>query len=288
MLEITQLRFGYPFGKPLFDGLELSLQPGSLAGLLGLNGAGKTTLLKLICGLQRPDKGSCRLRGRDTSGRALAVLQDLAFVSEDTDTPALTIDGYVAWYAPFYPRFDHAQFRANLEILSMHQLTKRKLSSCSLGEKRKCLLAFALATNTPLLLLDEPMNGLDIPAKTALRRLLAAAVHEERAIMVSTHQVRELGLLLDPVIILDGGKTLLNASIADLSAKLSFSYDPTPLPPVPGSCLHAEPCPGGWQVVRENHDGIESQPDLETLFAAVLANPVRFQELFPLPVSAAR
>lgn len=286
MLQVTQLQFGYPFRKPLFDGLDLSLPAGSLAGLLGLNGAGKTTLLKLICGLQRPGKGTCRLRGRDTSGRALAVLQDLAFVSEETDVPALTIDGYVAWYAPFYPRFDHAQFLTNLEVLSMHQLTKRKLSSCSLGERRKCLLAFALATNTPLLLLDEPMNGLDIPAKTALRRLLAAAVHEERAIMVSTHQVRELGLLLDPVIILDSGKTLLNASIADLSAKLSFGFEPER--PALGDCLHAEACPGGWQVVRENQVAMESQPDLETLFSAVLANPARFQELFPLPVMAAR
>lgn len=285
MLEVTNLHFNYRFQKPLFSGLDLKLSGGSLAGLLGLNGAGKTTFLKLLCGLQQPGQGSCRLNGRCTSARNLETLRDLFFVTEETELPALSLRDYEARYAPFYPRFDPEQFRFNLETLRLDPTSKKKLSSCSLGEKRKSLIAFALATNTSLLLLDEPTNGLDIPAKVALRRLLAGAVNEERTILLSTHQIREIGLLLDPVVILDGGKILLNANVIDLSKRLSFSIEA--VEPTAGSCIYAEVGQGGWHAVRENTDGNETQPDLELLFNAVLANPQRFAELLPSPAVAA-
>lgn len=284
MLEVADLHFNYRFQKPLFNGLDLKLSGGSLAGLLGLNGAGKTTFLKLLCGLQRPGQGSCRLNGRCTSARNLETLRDLFFVTEETELPALSLRDYEARYAPFYPRFDTEQFRFNLEALRLDPMSKKKLSSCSLGEKRKFLIAFALAANTSLLLLDEPTNGLDIPAKVALRRLLAGAVNEERTILLSTHQIREIGLLLDPVVILDGGRVLLNASIVELSKRLSFSVEA--IEPKAESCIHAEAGQGGWHVVRENTDGQETQPDLELLFTAVLANSQRFATLFSSPAPA--
>ena len=90
------------------------------------------------------------------------------------------------------------------------------------GQKKKFLIAFALATNTKILIMDEPTNGLDIPSKSAFRRIMASAADENRLILISTHQVRDLHSLIDMVTILEKGHILMNTSIYDLTEKLYF------------------------------------------------------------------
>ena len=291
MITANNIRFGYPWKIPLFQELTLHLSPGSMAGWLGLNGAGKTTLLKLLCGLRFPSSGSCELFGRNVATRHPESLQNLIFIAEESELPDLTLHAYETLYAPFYPRFNHELFQQALKLLNLEGADNCRMGRLSFGQKRKCHLAFALAANTPFLILDEPTNGLDIPAKMALRRLLAAAAGDDRCILISTHQVRELDLLLDPVVILDRGAILLNASIAEISRRLSFHTESAK--PADGDRLHAEPGLGGWRIVRETHDAQEETPvDLELLFNAVLANPARIREIFapqaPPPVSHPR
>ena len=281
MIEIRDLTFGYGRQK-LFDHLDLSLDQGNIYGLLGKNGAGKTTLLKLICGLRTAQTGSVRVLGHDASFRSAHMLDEIFSVPEDLFIPPLVPRVYVALYAPFYPRFSHEEFRQYMTELELEQ--DKKLSTLSYGQKKKFALAFALATGCRVLLLDEPTNGLDIPSKGQLRRLLARASREDRVILVSTHQVRDVENLIDPIIILDQGRIIFTQPMAEVARKLAVRLEPTE--PQGDSILYSDRTIGGWVSVRENTGGEETGIDLETLFNTVIANPVKLAGLFsPAPAS---
>jgi ABC-2 type transport system ATP-binding protein len=273
MVEITQLRFGYT-KQALFDGLDLHLEPGSVYGLLGKNGAGKTTLLKLLCGLRLPQKGACRVFGYAPDKRPAGLLEDVYFLPEEFHLPPISPSLYEALYAPFYPRFDASRLH---EYMVEFDLAKdKRLSEYSYGQKKKFLVAFGLASGCRLLLLDEPTNGLDIPSKGQFRRLLARSGEEQRIILVSTHQVRDMENLINPVIILDEGRVIFQSALEEVARRLQMSIERGP----PGEALYSEAVLGGYVVVRENRIGEETRMDLEVLFNTVIANRDRVRELF--------
>ncbi|MFH2050027.1 MAG: ATP-binding cassette domain-containing protein, partial [bacterium] len=201
MIELTNLSFAYKNKAPLFDRLSLKITEGNIYGLLGKNGAGKTTLLKIICGLLFPQQGTCVVLGFAPQKRSADMLKEIYFIPEEFYTPALKINEYVLLYAPFYPNFDPQALENYIATFDLP--TNEQLISLSYGQKKKFLIAFGLATNSQLLILDEPTNGLDIPSKSQFRKLLAATMDENRTIIISTHQVRDIGNLIDPIIILD-------------------------------------------------------------------------------------
>ncbi len=275
MIEIKNMSFGYKRQK-LFKDLELSLQPGNIYGLLGKNGAGKTTLLKLICGLRLPQGGTCSVLGFDPAQRPAHLLEDICFISEDLHVPAIPMPAFVKLYAPFYPRFNQA---ALLEYMAEFELgTTKKLSELSFGQKKKFLLAFGLASGCRILLLDEPTNGLDIPSKSQFRRLLARAGGTEQVILISTHQVRDMENLIDPIIILDEGRIIFQQPLQYAAQRMKASIEREE--PTDGSVLYAEKTLGGYMVVRENAGGEETNLDLETLFNAVTTSRDKVQALF--------
>jgi ABC-2 type transport system ATP-binding protein len=275
MIDIKDLTFGYKREK-LFSHLDLSLHGGNIYGLLGKNGAGKTTLLKLICGLRLPQGGTCRVLGFDPAKRPAGLLEDICFVPEDMRVPAIAMKLFEQLHAGLYPRFDHEAFRGHLSIFEMG--IEKNLSELSYGQKKKFLLAFALATGCRLLLLDEPTNGLDIPSKSQFRRLLARTGSPEQAILISTHQVRDMENLIDPIIILDQGRIVFQQPMMEASRRLSAQLEREE-PAGPG-VLYSEKTLGGWVVVRENVDGQETQMDLEVLFNTVTAGGEKVQSLF--------
>jgi ABC-2 type transport system ATP-binding protein len=269
MVTIDGLSFGYRRGA-LFDGLALGLTPGNIYGLLGVNGAGKSTLLKLISGLLFAAKGSVRALGQDPAARRPSFLSDVFVLPEDAQAPSMSARDYVRSRAPFYPRFDQALFERYLRELEL-PASASSLAALSHGQQKKFLLAFGLASQAKLVLLDEPTNGLDIPSKGVLRRVVAEAVSAERLFVISTHQVRDLGTLMDPIVILHQGRVLLNTTLAEIGTRVHMTQQPTP--PVPGTAglLFSEPAVGGfWSVWR---GGGEGPIDLEVLFNAVIANP---------------
>jgi ABC-2 type transport system ATP-binding protein len=277
MIEMRDLRFGY--GKePLFEGLDLELAAGSIYGLLGKNGAGKTTLLKLISGLRVPRGGFCRALGASPSRRPPSLLEEIYFIPEEFYTPPLSIENYVAIYASFYPRFDHALFEDCRREFSLS--ATKKLTGFSYGQKKKFLLAFGIASGCRLLLLDEPTNGLDIPSKSQFRRLLAAAVSEERLILISTHQVRDMENLIDPIIILDEGRIIYNRSLEETAKRITIRIEQEAPDPAADTLLYSAAVLGGFVAVRENRGGEESPIDLETLFNAVTDNREGIAALF--------
>jgi ABC-2 type transport system ATP-binding protein len=277
MIEMKNVRFSY--GKePLFEGLDLELAAGSIYGLLGKNGAGKTTLLKLISGLRVPREGRLKALGAEPSRRPPSLLEEIYFIPEEFYTPSLTIPGYVSIYAPFYPRFDRGLFEEYCREFALSD-TKR-LTGFSYGQKKKFLLAFGIASGCRLLLLDEPTNGLDIPSKSQFRRLLAAAVSEERLILVSTHQVRDMENLIDPIIILDEGKIIYNRSLEETARRIAIRIEQAAPDPAADTLLYSAPVLGGHVAVRENRGEEESRIDLETLFNAVTTNSEGIAALF--------
>ena len=270
MIELRAMTFGY--GKrALFEGLDLRLEPGSIYGLLGLNGAGKTSLLKIAAGALSPKSGSVRVFGRDASIREAEGLADIAFVPEDPWVPTLTTKAWLERYACFRPAFDLARFRELMGIFAVEE--DKPLSKLSYGQRKKFSLAAALASGARAVLLDEPTNGLDIPSKMQFRRVLASAASADKVIVVSTHQVRDLENLIDPIVILNSGKVAFNVEAEVLAERLASAR----LSSLEGrTVVHAERDAVGWSalVPREGRDG-ESAADLELVFNAAIQEPER-------------
>lgn len=263
MLQLEDLRFGYPKKAPLFDGLDFSLRPGGIHGLLGKNGAGKTTLLKLALGLLFPQRGVATLFDHPAEHRVPEVLAEVAFVPENFAVPPLSVAEYVHLYGAYYPRFDRALMEHYLQEFELEQ--GMKLQSVSYGQKKKLLLAFALATQTRLVILDEPTNGLDIPSKRVFRRVCAEAIDETRAFVISTHQVRDVQNLIDPIVILDNGRVLFDHSLEEIASSLSVSRRDSE----PSGALYTQKEMGTYLTLEAGGGG-EEEVDLEFLFEAVM------------------
>jgi len=264
MIHIEDLHFWYKKGRPVFKGLSLSLYPGHIYGLLGKNGAGKSTLLKSIAGLAFPASGKCLINGMDSSKRSVSILEDLFFIPEEIYAPSLTPAQFLKNTAGFYPRFSVTDFYANLKTLDVDP--ELMMSSQSYGQQKKVMIAFGLATNTSVLLMDEPTNGLDIPSKVQFRKLIASMLNEERCIIISTHQVRDLDSLIDTILILDNHQIVVDTSVDEVTEKLIFgTFDNT----IGMKVLYEEETMRGKHAIIQNTSGKYSKMDLELLFNGV-------------------
>lgn len=276
MINFSKVDFWYGVGQPIFNQLDLNLEKGNIYGLLGKNGAGKTTLLRLIAGLLFPKGGDANVMGFEPSKRDPDMLEDLYFITEELHVPRMKIEQFVKFQAPFYPKFDRSMFDRFLRDFEIEP--DRMLTNLSYGQKKKTMLAFGLATNTSLLILDEPTNGLDIPSKTQFRKVLTQAVSEERTVVISTHQVRDLANLMDPVIILDRGKILFQKSMEEISNKIQFNLVQSLTPPE--GVLHAEQVPGGYMTLTKNENGRFTNVEPESLFNAIVSRNPEILNLF--------
>lgn len=273
MVELKDLSFGYS-GAGLFRDLSLSLKPG-IYGLLGKNGAGKSTLLRIIAGLLYPQNGQCHTLSENPADRQPSLLSDVFLISEEFFLPRMGMTEYVKLWSPFYPRFDHAFFVRCAEEMEIEE--GKNLFSMSYGQKKKFLIAFGLAAGTRLLLLDEPTNGLDIPSKTQFRRLVAASWTSQRCIIISTHQVKDVEQLIEPILILDRGKIIFNHTLEDVSQAMRVSL--SPLERHDEKVIYAEKSLGGWAILEEGRDPQGKTVDLELLFNAVLSSPEKISSL---------
>jgi ABC-2 type transport system ATP-binding protein len=264
MIQIQDLDFAYKKGYPIFTRLNLTLNPGHIYGLLGKNGAGKSTLLKCISGLAFPKAGKCLINGMNAAKRSVAVLEDLYFLAEEIYVPALTSAQFLNRTAAFYPKFSLTDYYAYLKLLDVDPAAV--MDKMSYGQQKKAIIAFGLATNTGILIMDEPTNGLDIPSKVQFRKLIASVLNDERCIIISTHQVRDLDSLIDTVLILDDHRIVLENSVDTLTESLVFGVypDTTGLP-----VLYEEDTMRGKYAILRNTGEKFSKLDLELLFNAV-------------------
>lgn len=277
MLEISNLTFNYPSQKtPVVNDISLSFNQGNVYGLLGPNGAGKSTLLYLACGLLTPTRGNVTLDGINTRKRLPQTLQEIFIVPEEFALPAVSLKKYVDLYAKFYPRFSYEALLRNLETFELD--ANIFLGGLSMGQKKKAFMSFALATNTKLLILDEPTNGLDINGKASFRRFISSNMSDDRAAIISTHQVHDVEMLLDHVIIMGRNTILLDRSMEEISQRLSFGI--TNDPQEAQKALFAQPSIQGTEIIEKNTTGEESQVNLETLFQLVTSRPADIYQIF--------
>jgi ABC-2 type transport system ATP-binding protein len=278
MIQFNNLSFGYSSKKLLYKNLSLTINQGSIYGLLGKNGAGKSTLLKNMVGTLFPVEGEILINGMNPKKRQPSFLQTIYYIAEDVFVPPLTIKQYKSLFAPFYPECNAESFYNYLNVLDVS--VEGKLNKLSFGQQKKFVIAFALACNTKVLLMDEPTNGLDIPSKTQFRKLIASVMYDDRIIFISTHQIRDLENMIDNVIIVDNGDLLLHASVSTISNKLCFKIV-SEIPPG-ANVIYEEKMLKGTAVVMENTNGEDSKLNLEQLFNGVTENPAITKQIFAL------
>ena len=180
-------------------GLSFSLDRGQVIGLLGLNGSGKTTTMKIISGLLHPQSGSVEILGNTPrEGRG-----HIAFLGDRQSFPS--------WMAPkdmqrfmetFYSDFQRDKFQ---QVLKELDIPEKPLDAMSKGQRQKLKLAATIARTADLYLLDEPLSGIDLVARTGILKTLIANWNEESSVVLSTHEIKDIDPYLDRAIFLDNG-----------------------------------------------------------------------------------
>lgn len=277
MIEARNLTFSYGRKKPaVLNDFSIRINRGKVSGLLGRNGAGKSTLLYLIAGLLTPRGGEVTFNGINTRLRRPETLREIFIVPEEFDLPPIPLMEYVKTNSPLYPRFSIDDMERYLKMFDME--SSMNLGALSMGQKKKAYMAFALATNTSLLLMDEPTNGLDIPGKSQFRKFIASGMNDDRNIIISTHQVRDIDQLLDHIIIINDNEVLINHSTGEITEKLLFknTADHAETP----KALYSQFSMQGNSVVLPNTENLDSELNLETLFNLSIEKPHIIKEYF--------
>lgn len=273
MTEIKDLAFSY--GKtPILKSITTTLEEGRIYGLLGENGVGKTTLLTLLCGLKKVCSGSITTDGENPFDRTPTLLQNQFYLPDEALPVAMKAECFAKERGAFWPDYDHSKF---LEIMKEFENDPaKKMNQMSAGQLKKTYISLALACGCKYIFMDEPTNGLDIPSKTQFRSAIMKYTSDDSTIVISTHQVRDLENIIDPIIILDRQDVLLNASVEEITSKLYFDYG-TQLHP---ESLYSEQLPGGFIQVYHNTTGEDSKINVEALFNAVHKNKELIKGMF--------
>ncbi|MCL3782421.1 ABC transporter ATP-binding protein [Prolixibacteraceae bacterium JC049] len=268
MISINNLTFNYRKQSELFSSLNLEMKDGSITGLLGKNGAGKSTLLKMIAGLLHPHAGEISVDGMTPKHRYPDFLADVFLVPEEFAFPSISIQTYVKASAVLYPNFDMEKLERVLNEFELD--VKKNLNKMSHGQRKKFLIAFALATNCKLLLLDEPTNGLDIPSKSLFRKVLVSSINDDQLVLISTHQVKDIENIIDQLVIVDDGKLILQSDTWKITERYQFRTLPAVTDDM--EAIYSEKCLGGYRAILPTENGEETDIDIELLFNAIVNN----------------
>lgn len=216
MLEVKELCYQYKKQKSDrqsgLQNVSFTLENGYIMGLLGFNGAGKSTLMKLILGTMKPDSGSVRFQGQETSENASATLQKVGFISDEAEFLRYrTLEENAELFGGLYDNFHKEQMESCLIQFGIDEDTYRLrcYGELSTGERRRFQTAFALAHEPQLLLLDEPTANLDPAARMEFMEFLQKIVTEQEiSVMMTTHLTADLDGLADYIMVLDKGNML--------------------------------------------------------------------------------
>ena len=208
VLELKDISRSYERGAPVLEGLDLSIQPGEVVGLLGENGAGKTTLMRLAIGLLHPGKGSVRLFGKDPWKDGVEVKRRVGYVSEDQALPPyLRVDDALELHRKLFPTWDEELARELMDQFSLE--TNKRIGKLSKGQARRVAVTCAIAHRPELLLLDEPAGGFDPAARREfLEAALALLADEGCAVLFSSHHLADVERMAGRVVFLHRKTTL--------------------------------------------------------------------------------
>ena len=196
------------------DDVSLTVEPGTVTGLLGRNGAGKTTLMRIVTGLEFPTTGDLRVFGQVPAEND-AVLRRMVFVREEQVYPDLRVEHAIRVASWFYPNWSEGlarQLAADFDLPP-----RRRIKRLSRGMRSAVGIVIGLAARAELTLFDEPYAGLDAVARQLFYdRLLAEFAEHPRTVVLSTHLIDEVADLLEHVVLLDHGRVALDAPADDV------------------------------------------------------------------------
>jgi ABC-2 type transport system ATP-binding protein len=218
-IEVAGLR--KRFGQALaLDGMTFTVRPGQVTGFVGPNGAGKSTTMRVILGLDAPDAGHALIGGRPYRGLRRPLTQAGALLDAAALQPGRTARNHLLWLARSQGlgarRVDDVIAQAGLE-----KAARRKAGGYSLGMRQRLGIAAALLGDPPVLMLDEPFNGMDPEGIVWMRGFLSALAAQGRAVLVSSHLMSELQEVADRLVIIGRGRVIADTSVADLIASAS-------------------------------------------------------------------
>jgi ABC-2 type transport system ATP-binding protein len=226
-----------------------------------------------MCGLLFPDKGNIQLAISNNKHlsikRDVRIQQNIFFLPEQFELPPISVSSFIGMESVFYPNFNHSMLEKLLADLTISD-NHHTLNKMSLGQQKKFMIAFGLASQCTYLLLDEPTNGLDIPSKSQFRKILASTFTDKQVIVISTHQIRDLDKLIDAIIILEDGTLLFQSDIERLERKLRFikAWEK----PSAKDIIYTEKVMGGYVSIVPSDGSLLEEVELEILFNALLEN----------------
>jgi len=224
--EALRLRYGRgPRAKLALDGLQFTIQPGRVVGLLGHNGAGKTSLMRALVGLARCE-GRLEVLGRDPVRDRVALLEQLSYIPDVAILPRWArVSQLITLMAGLHPRFSAERARHLLRRTSVG--LDDRIKTLSRGMVVQVHLALVAAIDAKLMILDEPTLGLDVPSRKAFYEMLIDEWCDgERSVLISTHQVEEVEGLLSDVLMLNEGRLVLDIPLAEIDRRfVALAHD---------------------------------------------------------------
>ncbi|WP_223167016.1 ATP-binding cassette domain-containing protein [Nonomuraea sp. SYSU D8015] len=218
-IEVTGLR--KRFGETLaLDGMSFTVRPGQVTGFVGPNGAGKSTTMRVVLGLDAADEGQALIGGQPYASLRTPLRHVGALLDAGALQPSRTARNHLLWLA-------HSQGLGSrrvdevLELVGLRSAAKRKAGGFSLGMRRRLGIAAALLGDPPVLMLDEPFNGLDPEGIVWIRGFLRSLAAEGRAVLVSSHLMSELQDTAGHLVVVGRGRVVADAGVAELIAAAS-------------------------------------------------------------------
>ncbi|MFI7425909.1 ABC transporter ATP-binding protein [Micromonospora sp. NPDC049836] len=217
MIELRELTKSYG-GRVAVDGLSVQIQPGVVTGFLGPNGSGKSTTMRMILGLDVPDRGEALIGGVPYASLSWPLRSVGALLDAGAFHPGRSGHAHLAALAASndIPR---SRVEQVLRVVGLSDAAKRRAGTYSLGMRQRLGVAVALLGDPGVLLLDEPVNGLDPEGIRWIRDLLRALAVEGRTVLVSSHLITEMALTADRLVVIGRGRLLAETTVAELAGR---------------------------------------------------------------------
>lgn len=208
-IVIEKLTKAYKNGRGIWD-INLEVEEGEIFGFLGPNGAGKTTAMKIMTGLMKADEGDVHILGSSISEDYVGAMKNIGCVIETAESyPYLSAYENLKMFSRFYPGVDDARIDEVLAITGMIKYKKETVKRFSLGMKQRLGIACALLSKPRVLILDEPLNGLDVEGMVEMRKLVKSLSQEDGVtFFISSHLIHDVELTCNKIGVLYNGRLI--------------------------------------------------------------------------------
>jgi ABC-2 type transport system ATP-binding protein len=222
-IEVTGLRKRFGQTQAL-DGITFTVAPGTVTGFVGPNGAGKSTTMRVILGLDSVDEGTALIGGRPYASLTHPLRHVGSLLDAGTLQPSRSGRNHLLWIA-HSQRLPSHRVDEVTELVGLGRAVRRKAGGYSLGMRQRLGIAAAMIGDPPILIMDEPFNGMDPEGIIWMRSFLRQLAAEGRAVLVSSHLLSELPDVADHVVVIGRGRVLADATIAELMTGQSSLED---------------------------------------------------------------